>query len=49
MGHTSGKSVRSSYVFWRLKVTKENYDVSMMIVLRLTSGKSVRSCYVFGG
>ena len=38
MGHTSGKSVRSCYVFWRLKVTIENDDVSMMIVLRLVYG-----------
>ena len=38
MGHTSGKSVRSCYVFWRLQVTIENDDVLMMIVLRLVYG-----------
>ena len=38
MCHTSGKSVRSCYVFWQLQVTRENDDVSMLIVLRLVYG-----------
>ena len=38
MNNTSGKSVRSCYIFWRLQATIENDDVSMMIVLRLVYG-----------